>query len=118
MNCKRISWQYWVYSKLAAINVRPEQDQVRVAGGRSLSGHDIGRLDYVEAAVRVYSLVGVIVDGVSNPDSQVGGSLLPDLYDVKLITMNEHGMLFKGEKRLQGDAGPAYIQEWSVMVEW
>lgn len=86
------------------------------AAGR-LSGHDIGRSDYVEAEVRVYSLVGVIVGSVSNPDSQVGSSLLPELYDVKLITMNEHGMLLKGEKRPHGDARPAYIQEWSVMVE-
>lgn len=87
------------------------------ASGKRLSSHDIGRSEYVEGEVRVYSLAGVIVASVSNPDSQVGGSLLPDLYDAKLVTMNEHGMLFKGEERPQGDTGPAYIQEWSVMVE-
>ena len=100
-------------SKLVAVNAWQERDQARVASGKRLSGHDIGRSDYVEAEIRVYSLVGVIVASVSNPDSQVGGSLLPDLYPVKLITMNEHGMVCKSEKRPQGDAGPAYIQEWS-----
>ena len=87
------------------------------ASGKRLSSHDIGRSDYVEGEVRVYSLAGAIVASVSNPAAQVSDSLLPDLYDAKLITMNEHGMLFKGEERPQGDAGPAFIQEWSVMVE-
>ena len=36
---------------------------------------------------------------VSNPASQVSDPLLPDLYDTKLITTNEHGMPFKGEER-------------------
>lgn len=34
---------------------------MRVASGKRLSGHDVGRSDYVETQVRVYSLVGVIV---------------------------------------------------------
>jgi len=78
---------------------------VRVASSKRRSSHDIARSDYLEAEVRVYSLVGVIVSSVSNPDSQVGGSLLPALYDVELIN-NEHGMPFKGEKRHHGKAGP------------
>jgi hypothetical protein len=28
--------------------------------------------------------------------------------------MNSAGLLLKGEERPQGDAGPAYIQEWAV----
>ncbi|MGG7604619.1 hypothetical protein [Massilia sp. BKSP1R2A-1] len=90
--------------------------QLRRAGKR-LSMHDIQRADYVEGEVRVYGLAGAIVASVSKPDSQVGDSLLPVLYDAKLVSMHGTGMLFKGEERPQGDAGPAYIQEWSVMVE-
>jgi len=87
------------------------------AGGKRLSDHDIARSEYVQGEVRVYGLAGTIVANVSAPDSQVADPLLPQLYDAKLVTMHGHGMLFKGEERPQGDAGPAYIQEWSVMVE-
>ncbi|QOY95603.1 hypothetical protein IM543_07050 [Massilia sp. UMI-21] len=51
------------------------------------------------------------------PNSQIGDSLLPQLYDARLITMIEHKMLFKGEERPQGDAGPAYVQKWAPVVE-
>jgi len=90
--------------------------QLRRAGKR-LSDHDIARSEYIEGEVRVYVLAGVIMANVSDPNSQVGEPLLAALYDAKLVTMHGHGMLFRGEERPQGDAGPAYIQEWSVMVE-
>lgn len=86
------------------------------AGGKRLSTHDIQRADYVEGELRVYGLAGVIVASVSKPDSQVGEPLIPLLYDAKLISAHGNGMLFKGEERPQGDAGPAFIQEWSVMI--
>lgn len=85
------------------------------AAGKRLSDHDIARSEFVQGEVRVYGLAGAIVASVSDPTSQVGEPLLPVLYDAKLITMHSRGMLFKGEERPQGDAGPAYIQEWSVM---
>ena len=87
------------------------------AGGKRLSTHDIQRSEFIAGEVRVYGLAGAIVANVSSPDSQVGDPLLPPLYDAKLVTMHGHGMLFRGEERPQGDAGPAYIQEWSVMLE-
>ena len=31
--------------------------------------------------------------------------------------MHGNKMLFKGEERPQGDAGPAFVQEWSVIIE-
>lgn len=86
------------------------------AAGKRLSDHEISRLQPVEGEVRVFGLAGVIVASVSNPNSQVGDPLLPLLYDARLITMHGHGMLIKGEERPQGDTGPSYIQEWSVMV--
>lgn len=89
--------------------------QLRRAGKR-LSTHDIQRADYVEGEVRVYCLAGAIVACVTSANSQVSDPLIPLLYDAKLVSMHDRGMLFKGEERPQGDAGPAYIQEWSVMV--
>ncbi len=86
-------------------------------GGKRLSNHDIARSEFVEGEVRVYGLAGVIVACVTKADSQVGDPLIPLLYDAKLVSMHDRGMLFKGEERPQGDAGPAYIQEWSVMIE-
>lgn len=86
------------------------------SAGKRLSDHDIARSDFVQGEVRVYGLAGVIVASVSDPDSQVGEPLLPVLHHAKLVTMHGHGMLLYGEERPQGDAGPAYVQEWSVMV--
>lgn len=85
--------------------------------GKRLSTHDIQRADYVTGEVRVYGQAGVIVACVTSADSQLGDPMIPLLYDAKLISMHNQGMLFKGEERPQGDGGPAYIQEWSVMVE-
>lgn len=90
--------------------------QLRNRGVR-LSDHDIGRASFVQGEVTVYGMAGTIMAAVVDPNSQVGEPLLPPLYDAKLVTMNSYGMLFKGEERPQGDKGPAYIQEWSVMVE-
>ncbi|WP_288379849.1 hypothetical protein [uncultured Massilia sp.] len=86
-------------------------------GGKRLPNHEIQSSNYVEGEVRVYGLAGVIVACVTKADSQVADPLIPLLYDAKLISMHGSGMLFKGEERPQGDAGPAFIQEWSVMVE-
>ena len=82
--------------------------------GQRLSDRDIGQAPFVEGSVRVYGLGGCIVASVTDPASQVGDPLIPLLYEAKLTTMTDGGMLLKGEERPQGDAGPAYVQEWSV----
>jgi hypothetical protein len=84
--------------------------------GRRLSDREIGAAQPTEGEVRVYGLGNSIVASVSDRNAQVGAPLLPDLYEVRLITMNGAGMLLKGEERPQGDTGPAYVQEWSVRV--
>lgn len=84
--------------------------------GQRLSDHDIARLDFVQGEVTLAGLGPTLILTVTDPDSQVGGSLLPQLYDARLITMTQHKMLFRGEERPQGEAGPAYIQEWAVVV--
>ncbi len=90
--------------------------QLRNRGVR-LSDHDIGRADPIKGDVTLAGLGPTLVLTVTDPDSQVSDSLLPQLYDARLITMTQHKMLFKGEERPHGDAGPAYVQEWSVMIE-
>ena len=85
--------------------------------GHRLSDRDIGQAPFVEGAVRVYKLGASIVATVTDPSSQVGDPLIPVLYEAKLRTMTDGGMLLRGEKRLQGDTGPAYIQEWPVRFD-
>ena len=82
--------------------------------GQRLSDRDIGRAPFVEGSIKVYGLGTGIVATVTDPISQVGDPLLPVLYEAKLATMTDGGMLLKGEERPQGDAGPAYVQEWSI----
>lgn len=85
--------------------------------GARLSDRDIVKSPFVEGEVTVAGLGPVLVAQVRDPNSQVGTGLLPQLYDARLISMHGGKMLFKGEERPQGDAGPAYVQEWAVVVE-
>lgn len=89
--------------------------QLRGAGKR-LSDHDIARSDFAAGEVRVFGLGSSIVTSVTDPQSQVGDPLIPVLYEAKLITMHGTKMLLKGEERPQGVSGPAYVQEWAVVV--
>jgi hypothetical protein len=84
--------------------------------GVRLSDHDIGRAHPVEGEVSLAGLGTTLVLEVRDPNSQVSQSLFPKLYDARLISMHGSKMLFKGEERPQGDAGPAFIQEWAVVV--
>lgn len=85
--------------------------------GVRLSDLDIGRAQPVEGEVTVAGLGPTLVAQVRDPSSQVGTGLLPQLYEARLISMHSGKMLFRGEERPQGEAGPAYVQEWAVAVE-
>jgi hypothetical protein len=85
--------------------------------GRRLSNREIAQAPYVEGALTLFGLQNTFVLEVKAANSQVGPSLFPTLYETRLISMHGGGMLFKGEERPQGEDGPAYVQEWSVMVE-
>lgn len=87
--------------------------QLRKRGAR-LSDHDVALAHHVEGEVTLAGFRATLVLTVVDPNSQVGDSLLPQLFDALLITMTQHKMLFKGEERPQGDAGPAYIQAWAL----
>ena len=85
--------------------------------GKRLSDQDIARSQYVEGEVIVAGLGDTTVVTVTDPNSTVGASLLPQLFEARLTTMHGAKMLFKGEERPLGNAGPAYVQEWSVLID-
>lgn len=85
--------------------------------GKRLTNREVAQAPYVEGNLTLVGLKGMYVLEVCRPDSQVRPGLLPVLYEAKLITMHNGGMLFKGEERPAGDDGPAFVQEWSVMIE-
>ena len=84
--------------------------------GKRLSGHAIGAALAVAGEVRIFGLGASTVASVTDPSSQVGEPLLPLLYDARVTTMHNAGMLIKGEERPEGDTGPAYVQEWSIRL--
>lgn len=43
--------------------------------------------------------------------------MLPKLHDARLVGMHNGKMTFKGEERPQGNDGPAFVQEWSVLID-
>jgi hypothetical protein len=79
--------------------------------GARLSDRDIGQAPFVQGEITLAGLGAPLVLEVKEPASKVGASLLPALYEARLVTMHGNKMLFKGEERPQGDAGPTYIQE-------
>jgi hypothetical protein len=85
--------------------------------GRRLSNREISQISAVEGELTLAAVRSTYVLEVRPRNSQVGGGLLPALYEARLVAMHTGGMLFRGEERPQGDDGPAFVQEWSVMIE-
>lgn len=85
--------------------------------GRRLADHDISQAPFVQSEVTLVGLSTTYVLAVNDPGSQVGESLFPRLYEARLVTMHGNKMLFKGEERPEGDSGPAFVQEWTVVVD-
>jgi len=85
--------------------------------GKRLSDREIGAAPAVEGSLTLAMVGATLVLEVKPANTQVGTPLLPSLYEARLTTMHNGGMLFKGEERPQGNDGPAYVQEWSVRTE-
>jgi len=73
---------------------------------KRLSGHAIGAALAIAGEVRMFGLGASTVASVTDPNSRVGGSLLPLLYDARVTTMQNARMLIEGEERPEGDEGP------------
>jgi hypothetical protein len=89
--------------------------RLRQCGAR-LSNRDVSQAPYVEGELTLAAVRSTYILEVKDPASQVGASLFPALYEARLTTMHGSAMLFKGEERPKGDDGPAFVQEWSVMI--
>lgn len=85
--------------------------------GARLSDQDIARAPFVEGKLVVAGMGGTLFVEVRDPNSQTSSSKIPALYEVRLTSMHAGKMLFKGEERPQGAAGPAYVQEWAIAIE-
>lgn len=87
--------------------------------GARLSDQDVANLQPVEGilvmAAHQWTMERVM--SLRNPNDQVNAPLIPDLCDVRLMGLQNGKMLLKGIERPQGEDGPEYIQEWSVLVE-
>jgi homogentisate 1,2-dioxygenase len=53
---------------------------------------------------------------LSSVDGSVQTSVIPVLYDARLVTMHSNKMLFHGIQRAGERDDAQYFQEWSVMV--
>jgi hypothetical protein len=84
--------------------------------GQRLSDRDIANAPFVEGELSLFSMGGVFVLSVRDPNSQTAASLYPELHEARLVGMQRGKMAFKGEERPQGDDGPAFVQEWSVLI--
>lgn len=85
--------------------------------GTRLPDREIASAPHVEGDVTLFGLGAGYVLAVKDPNNQVSDGLFPPLHEARLVTMHGNKMLFRGEERPDGDSGPAFVQEWSVLVE-
>jgi hypothetical protein len=85
--------------------------------GVRIPNREISQAPFIEGDLTLAALRSTYILEVKDTASKVGASLFPALYKARLTTMHGSAMLFKGEERPDGDGGPAYVQEWSVMIE-
>lgn len=85
--------------------------------GRRLSNIEISRAEPVEGELRLDGQQWTMeyVLALRRPNDNASAPLM-QLFAAQLVTMHGDGMLFRGIERPQGDDGPAYVQEWSVMI--
>lgn len=89
---------------------------LRRQGGR-LSPRDITAQDPIAGTLTLsaHQWTMEYVLALRAPNDNVNPPLL-QLFDARLIVMHHDGMRFIGIERPRGDDGPAYVQEWSVMI--
>lgn len=84
--------------------------------GKRRTDHEIAADQGKTGELTLAMVGGAYQLNINDPNSSVHAPLLPVLFEARLTTMHGDKMLFKGEERPQGDAGLAFVQEWSVQV--
>lgn len=86
--------------------------------GQRLSDKEIANTQPIEGELSMSGQQWTLERVVSlrRPNNRVAPSLIPDLCRVELIGLLNGKMHLRGVERPQGDSGPEYIQEWTVMV--
>lgn len=84
--------------------------------GRRRSDHEIAADPGKVGELTFAMVAGSHQANLNDPASSVHAPLYPVLYEARLTTMHGDKMLLRGEERPDGDAGPAYAQEWAVQV--
>jgi hypothetical protein len=97
-----------MYGKVKTLRVR----------GKRLSDQEIRHLEPLDGVLTLaghqWSMEYVLT--LRPRDNTVGLPLL-ELFQARIVVMHNDGMKFTGIERPHGDDGPAYVQDWSVMLE-
>ena len=90
----------------------------RRRNGRPKSTRDLANEPGCIGHLSVHRVGGYVVASLQECDSsRPDAKPLPDLYDVSLVGLGGEIMILRGYQRPgQEESGPAYVQEWSVMV--
>jgi hypothetical protein len=84
--------------------------------GARLSHREISNAPEMQGDLTLAGLGAGHVLELQKPDVQTEAGLVARLYEARLVTMHGDKMLFRGEERPHGDDGPAFVQEWAVVV--
>lgn len=83
--------------------------------GARLSDQQIASLPAIDGYLSLYGIGTTLqlslYDGSGKQDS-----LMPDLYDARLISMHGSKMLFAGMQRTADPMAAQYFQEWAVQI--
>lgn len=86
--------------------------------GQRLTDQEIANATPVEGILvmsgQQWNLERVIA--LRHPNDHVSEPLIPILCDVRLTGLQNSKMMLWGVERPQGEKGPEFIQEWSVLV--
>jgi len=82
--------------------------------GIRLNDHQIASLASVDGYLSLYGLGTTLQISVYANSRQE--SLIPDLYDARLVSMRDAKMLFAGLQRTEDPRAAQYFQEWAVTI--
>lgn len=86
--------------------------------GQRLSDQEIANAKPIEGELSMAGQQWTLerVMSLRNPNDHVSAPLIPDLCRAELVGLRNGKMMLWGVERPQGEGGPEFIQEWSVVV--